>query len=266
MREKFWRNSVEEANSVTIPADNHQDLSMEDLQGQIVSKAVPYREAVGSILFLSVVSRPDIAYAVSIVSQYLESPKKPHWNAVKRILKYIKGTLSYGILFKSNIKNLNLEAFSDADFAGEQATARSTTGYLIRLGNSPITWGSKKQTCVSLSTTESEYISAGETTQVLLWISELIKELDLRREIPILYLDNQSAIKLIKNPEFHKRTRHINVKFHFIRQNYADNLKYVCSKDQLADILTKALCKPRFSQLRDVIISNGTCNTYDNTN
>lgn len=133
----------------------------------------------------------------------------------------------------------------------------STTGFVIMLGKSPIIWGSQRQKCVALSTTESEYVAAGQTVKEIIWVSKFVKEIDLQSEKPILYIDNQSAIKLIKNPEFHKRTKHVDIKYHFICQNYANKvfeLQYICSEKQLADILTKPLCKTRFIQLRDIIM------------
>lgn len=181
---------LEEANIVAIPTDNHQNLSSDGLEETPIPTNVPYKEAVGSLLYLAVVSRPDIAFAVSEVSQYSVFPKKIHWNAVKRILKYIKGTLDYGILFKSRTKDFRLEAFSDADYARDQATGKSISGFLIRLNDSPISWGSRKQTHVSLSTTESEYVASTEAVKHLIWINELAKSSDAQQGKPILYVDN----------------------------------------------------------------------------
>lgn len=250
---------LEEANNVSTPIDHYQDLSLDDKKGKLISKAVPFKEAIGSLLYLTIISRPDIAYAVSIVSQYAETPKKIHWNAIKRIFKYIKGTLYYGILIKSNIQNISFEAFSDADFAGDKITRKSTTDYIIRLEKSLIVWGSQKQKCIALSTTESEYIAASQTVKELIWISNLINELDNQVKKPILYVDNQSAIKLIKNPEYHKRTKHIDIKYHFIRHHYINklfDLQYINTENQIADILTKPLCKNSFGRLRDIIMTN----------
>lgn len=114
------------------------------------------------------VTRPDIAYAVKAVNQYAESPNKQHWNAVKRIIKYIKGTIDYGIKFKRTESNLSLVAFSDADFAGDKQTRKSTSGLVIKLGDAAIVWSSQKQKSVALSTTESEYIAASQTTKELI--------------------------------------------------------------------------------------------------
>ncbi|KMQ92976.1 hypothetical protein RF55_6975 [Lasius niger] len=128
---------MDEAHPVAIPVDQHQDLSLETPSNQSEIVNAPYKEAIGSLLYLAMVSRPDIAYAVNTVSQYAEKLTKEHWNAVKRIIKYIKGTIDYGIKFEKN-QNLELRAYSDAGFAGDKATRRSTTGYVILLGNTPI--------------------------------------------------------------------------------------------------------------------------------
>lgn len=241
---------LEEAHDVAIPADQHQDLSLwAPNDGEVVH--VPYKEAVGSLLFLTTVSRPDIAFAVNAVSQHAESPKKVHWNAVKRILKYVKGTADQGITFGKN-NSMKLIAYSDADFAGDKTTRKSTTGFVIQLGEAPIVWGSQKQKMVSTSTTESEYVAGSETVKELIWIKRLLNSL-IKIETPVLYMDNKSAIKLIKNPEYHRRTKHIDVKYHFIRHHYEEKdfqLRYVASGNQVADICTKPLAKRRFEDLR----------------
>lgn len=148
-----------------------------------------------------------------------------------------------------------LVAFSDADFAGDKQTRKSTSGYIIKLGNAPIMWGSQKQRSVALSTTESEYVAASQTTKELIWISRLLRDLiDIKIKTPIMYIDNQSAIRLVKNPELHKRSKHIDVKYHFVRQHYEEGMfepYYIHTDEQIADICTKPLSKVRFEKLRN---------------
>ena len=210
----------------------------------------------GSLLFLSQVSRPDIAYAVNFGSRFLTNPKRAHWNLIKRIIRYIKRTFNYGLYFDSNAQ-LSLEIFSDADYAGDTETRRSTSGYLFKYGSAVVSWTSQRQKCVSLSSTEAEYIAASEAVKGIMWITLLIKSLSTTGgEQPILYIDNQSAIRLVKNPEFHKRTKHIDVRYHFIREKYEDGLfllQFIGTEDQIADILTKPLVKDRFEKLRSAI-------------
>lgn len=247
------RFNMHECNKVATPADTNAILY--DLKND-ETILFPYREAVGSLMYLAVSTRPDISYAVGLVSRFLENPSMAHVNAVKRILKYIKGTSTYGIFFQNN-KNLVLYAYSDADFAGCVNTRRSTTGYLLQIGSAIVSWSSERQKCVSISTAESEYIASAEAVREMVWLRTLLDELlPNGYGKPILSIDNQSAIKLIKNPEMHRRTKHIDIKFHFIREKFNQkmfSIESVPSEQQLADILTKPLPKERFSTLRNLI-------------
>lgn len=261
-RKVLSRFRMENGNAVTVPADQHQDLSLSTNQEGRVN--VPYKEAVGSLLYLAMVTRPDLTYAVNSVSQYAESPKKAHWCAVKRILKYVKGTVDYGILFRRDNVYSSITAYSDADFAGDKVSRKSTSGFVLKLGEAPIAWGSQKQKTVALSTTESEYIATCETTKELIWISRFMKSLIGNfNKSSVMYVDNQSAIKLVKNPEYHIRTKHIDIKYHFIREKLEEKvfrLEYVSTEDQIADIFTKPLSKNRLERLRK-IIGVVDCNT-----
>ncbi|XP_011698577.1 PREDICTED: adenylate kinase isoenzyme 5-like [Wasmannia auropunctata] len=139
---------------------------------------VPYREAVGSSMYLSIGTRPDITFAVNSASQYLEDPKKIHWNAVKRIIKYLKGTVRYGLYFPAQ-QDIQLLAFSDADFAGN--TRKSTTGLVLKLSESTISWSSQKQKVVALSTTEAEYVAASQAVKEIIWVKSLLQSLQVLR-------------------------------------------------------------------------------------
>lgn len=218
-----------------------------------------YKEAIGSLIFLSMVTRPDISYSVGVLSRYAENPTKAHWNGVKRIIKYIKGTLNHGLIFGRCRKEngINILAFSDADFAGDSETRRSTSGCLIKLGSDLITWSSRKQPTVALSTTESEFIAACNAAQEIIWLNRLIKDL-IGKDLcdSTLFIDNQSTIKIIKNPQFHCRTKHIDIKYNFVREKFNAGLyklKYVCSAEQEADIFTKGLSKQTFEKFKNVI-------------
>lgn len=243
----------EDANPVSTPAD-HQQI----LQGgeQSTNVKFPYREVVGSLIYLAVGTRPDISFAVSYVSRFLENPANIHVTAVKRILRYLNGTSNYGILFSSkNANEFKFSIYSDADYAGCIETRRSTTGYCLLIGTSTISWCSERQSIVSHSTAESEYIAASQASRELVWLKRLLVELNeqLGLNQPVLFVDNESAVKLIKNPVQHKRTKHIEVKYHYIREMYAKKIfvvKGISTNDQLADIFTKALPKARFENLR----------------
>lgn len=241
-----------DAHPVATPIDQSIFAVIDDEQHVSNVVKYPYREAIGSLMYLAVATRPDIAFALGSVSRYMENPKQVHINAIKRLLRYLKGTLDYGIVFDYN-ERLILAAYSDADYAGDVVTRRSTSGFVFMLGSGAVSWCSQRQKCVSLSTTESEYVAASEAVKELVWLSSLIKELMTGFNIATLYMDNQSAIRLIKNPEFHKRSKHIDVRFHFIREKYEEKLfelNYVPSAEQTADILTKPLAKDIFEYLR----------------
>lgn len=207
-------------------------------------------------MYLAIATRPDISYAIGNVSRYMENPTVAHERALKRILKYIAGTKSHGILFKHN-GNHQLCGFSDADYAGDVDSRKSTSGYVFLFNDSIISWRSSLQKCVSISTTESEYVSASEAVKELVWLKRLYDELvPNQRAEASFYMDNVSAIRLVKNPEFHKRTKHIDVRYHFMREKFNDGLfklEHVSTDEMVADIFTKALPKIRFEYLRTMM-------------
>ena len=161
--------------------------------------------------------------------------------------------ITHGILFSSDNKILGLTAYSDAYYGGDKTTRKSTSGFVIQVINRPVVWGTQKQRTVALSTTKSEYIGASQTVKELIWLSRLMKDLvRFKFDIPVMYVDNQSAIRIRKNPEFHKRTKHIDVRYHFLRQYYEQenfDLQYINTNEQVADIFTKPLSNPRFEYL-----------------
>ena len=242
-----------DANAVSTPADYQQILEVEGERDEV---NFPYRQAVGSLIYLAIGTRPDISFAVSYVSRFMEHPSKSHVTALKRIFRYLKGTCDYGILFSSkNANNFKFYIYSDADYAGCVQTRRSTTGYCLMLGTGIVSWCSERQSSVSHSTAESEYIAASQASRELVWLKRLLAEVDeqLGSGQPILYVDNESAVKLIKNPVLHKRTKHIEVRYHFVREKYEEkvfDVKGVSTENQLADIFTKALPKVKFENLR----------------
>lgn len=181
---------MSDAHPVTIPMDKHQELnvSMHKANGKEQLRA-PNRKAVGSLMYLAVLTRPDIAFALSSVSQHLEKPNKIQWNAVKRILKYLKSTQDYELLFPDC--ELNITVYSDADFTNDTQTRRSVSGILVKLGEITVCWCLQKQKMVTLSTTEAEFVAAMESNKNLILLSELVKEISVVEfKTPKLVMDN----------------------------------------------------------------------------
>ncbi|PNX59879.1 cationic amino acid transporter 1-like protein, partial [Trifolium pratense] len=164
-------------------------------------------------------TRPDLAYSVCLVARYMERPTNMHLTAVKRILRYLKGTLTNGIMYKSDTeKGFELVGWSDSDYAGDVNDRKSTTGFVFMLGSGAISWSSKKQPIVTLSTTEAEYVAAAACACQAVWLRSILSYLLKNQKICTqIYCDNSSSIKLSKNPIMHGRCKHIDVRFHFLR-------------------------------------------------
>lgn len=210
------------------------------------SEPYPYREIVGSLMYLSTGTRPDITNTVSILSQYLDCPNKQCWDAAKRVLRYLKNTRNYGLIFRKTGKSL--QGYSDADWGGCLIDRRSYSGYVFMLGGGCVSWKSQKQKCVATSSCESEYISLASSMKEAIYLNSLLTEIGLRKFAPLsLHVDNQGAICLAGDPMFHSRSKHIDIRYHFIRSVLKNNksieLSYISTDSMLADILTKALPK-----------------------
>ncbi|KAM0960323.1 hypothetical protein ACFX2I_025293 [Malus domestica] len=206
-----------------------------------------YRSLVGALQYLTF-TRPDIAFSVHQVCQFMHSPMDSHYAAVKRILRYLKGSPDLGIQLTPG--ELDLHAFSDADWAGDPNDRRSTTGFVVYLGPNPISWSSKKQSTVSRSSTEAEYRALSSTSTEIDWIKQLLHFMQIAVPCPTtLFCDNLSAIALAYNPVMHQRTKHIEIDVHFVRERVANQLlqvQFVSSNEQFADVLTKGLSTPLF--------------------
>ena len=216
-----------------------------------------YRSMIGSLLYLTA-SRPDISYSVGVCARYQGNPMESHVTAVKRIIRYVNSTLEYGIWYSKDTK-ANLVGFSDADWAGNADDRKSTSGGCFYVGNNLVSWLSKKQNSISLSTAEAEYIAAGSCCTQLLWMKQMMSDYGFEMERLTIYCDNTSAINISKNPVQHSRTKHIDIRHHFIRELVEQNaltLEYVETANQLADIFTKSLDSIRFDSLRK---SLGVC-------
>jgi histone deacetylase 1/2 len=212
-----------------------------------------YRSMVGALQYLTL-TRPDLCFAVNKVCQYLHAPTTVHWSAVKRILRYVQGTLALGLrIGKSD--NMMVSAFSDADWAGCVDDRRSTGGFAVFFGNNLISWSARKQPTVSRSSTEAEYKSLANATAEIIWVQKLLRELGIPHLVTArLWCDNLGAKYLSTNPVFHARTKHIEIDFHFVRERVARRLleiRFISTNDQLADGFTKALPRVKLRDFRN---------------
>uniref|UniRef100_A0A2N9HC61 Integrase catalytic domain-containing protein n=1 Tax=Fagus sylvatica TaxID=28930 RepID=A0A2N9HC61_FAGSY len=255
--EKF---SMLDANPVRTPLANHFRLSgnqcpKNEEEIENMSK-VPYASAVGCLMYAMVCTRLDLAHAVSTVSRYMANPGREHWNAVKWIFIYLKGTAKHGILFSRQLGTNSIVGYVDADYAGEVDDRRSTTGYVFTLSGGPICWKSTLQSIVAMSTTEAEYMAVAEAAKKALWLKGLVKELGLNQGGVQMHCDSQSAIYLAKNQVYHARTKHIDVRFHKIRELIVTGdivLEKVHTSENAADMLTKPVTTAKFKHCLDLV-------------
>lgn len=207
-------------------------------------KNIPYREAIGCLQFLCQVTRPDITFAVNLFSRYCNDPGPQHWAGVKRIIRYLKGTAKLGLRYQRSADTETI-GYCDADWAGDVDGARSSTGYVFLRNETAISWATRKQPTVALSTTEAEHMSMVGATQEAIWLRSLESELFKKTmKATKIHCDNQGAMKLAKNNAFSPRTKHIHVKQQFIHEVVEKEiveLKYVSTNDMIADVLTKGL-------------------------
>ncbi len=213
-----------------------------------------YQSLIGSLMYLATSTRPDIAYSVGVLARFSSRPNAAHWTAAKRVLRYLKGTLNLGIVFKKEM-SIDCIGYSDADWAGDNGDRKSTSGYLFLIAGGPVSWRSKKQDTVALSTAEAEYVALSIVSQECVWLRRLNSELKNEPQGPTTILeDNQSCIAMAKNPQFHGRTKHVNIKQHYIREQVHSKtveLKYCPTQDMVADMLTKGLPPVTFNKLRE---------------
>ena len=247
-------------NTLNVPADPCSYLSVTNCPAVDVlnsQNVTAYRALVGALLYIMGTTRPDIAFAVVAVSRYCQNPGPAHWKAAKRVLAYLRGTLHHGLCFSAGDPINVMVGYTDSNFAGCPDTCRSTIGTLYLLNRGPIYWKSRLQKPVAQSTTETEYYAAGNASGDNVWLRQLTHQLGCCQSGPTpLHCDNHSATRMVYYPEFHDHTKHIEIKYHFIRaQVQSKHLKMipVPSRDQLADIFTKPLAAPAFQLNRSKI-------------
>tara|TARA_B100000513_G_scaffold134466_1_gene60444 strand:- start:24 stop:4298 length:4275 start_codon:yes stop_codon:yes gene_type:complete len=234
------------------------DCPPENSEYQVEMRKKPYRNLVGSLLYSAIWTRPDISYAVSACSRYLENPGSNHWNAAKRILRYMKGTKSLGIQF-NNKEGLELYGYCDADWAGELDSRRSTTGYVFILAGGSVSWKVKAQPTVALSSAEAEYMALSAAVQEAIYLRNLMNDLGYEVRGPTtIYQDNQACMAMAKNPTNHQRRKHIDIRYHFINEAIETNkveVRYCKTEEMHADIFTKPLSRIKFEKHRCAIMN-----------
>ena len=247
------RFGMENSRPVCTPMAETQSVSRSEGNNNRIVSQMKFQEIIGCLLFLATRTRPDISIAVGILCRYSSTPLHEHWIQIKRILRYLRGTVQYGLWFDG--QEGEMEAYCDSDWAGSRVDRKSTSGILLRLGNSTVAWRTLKQNCVALSTTEAEYISMGEATKELVWFRKLMEELGCKVVNPtVLHVDNQGA--LIWGSEGVRHAKHVAIRVNFVKQE-VDNksilLAYCPSNSMPADILTKPLSRVVFQIHRESI-------------
>ena len=244
------RFNMKDAKSVSTPLANHFKLSRSlcptttDEKEKMAS--ILYSSAVGSLMYCMVCTRPDIAHAVSTVSRFLSNPGKEHWEAVKWIFKYLRVTSKLCLSFGGS--KPVLEGFTDADMAGDLDGRKSTSGFLFTFAGGAVSWQSKLQKCVALSTTEAEYIAATEAAKEMLWMKRFVQELGLMQDEYVVFCDSQSAMDLSKNTSYHSRTKHIDVRYHWLRDVIGKELmklKKIHTDFNPSDMMTKVATREK---------------------
>jgi hypothetical protein len=247
------RTKMDGAKPASTPCASGGKLSR--FTGDPLPDPTEFRHIVGALQYCTL-TRPDISYSVNQLCQFLHSPTSVHLIAAKRVLRYLKGTLDFGLHYTQG--SLQINGYCDSDWAGSPDDRRSTTGYGIFLGPYLISWAAKKQSVVAKSSTEAEYRSMALTVAEMYWIRMLFKELQIPLPLPpCLWVDNLGALSLSSNPVYHARTKHIEVDYHFIREKVFNKdimAHYISTHHQPSDIFTKSMTKARFLLLRDKLM------------
>lgn len=238
------RFKMQAAKPISIPSDPNQKLSIDMITiDDKYNEKIPYQEAVGSLLYLAQCTRPDIAFAVNDVSRFNSNFGRVHWDAVKRIIRYLKGTINYKLKF-TNVST-DMHGYADSDWASDVDKRRSCTGYLFKLSDGAISWMSKRQPTIALSTTEAEYMAISAATQEAIWLHQFYAEINHGSvETVKLFCDNQGAIEIAKIDCYRARTKHIDIRHHFIKEKIKDGtieIQYLPTSEMVADSLTKAV-------------------------
>ena len=253
--EVLKRFQMENSKPTVTPIDTGGKLTKATEDSKLFNQEL-CQSAIGSLLYLSTKTKPDIAYAVSNVARFCSKPTVEYWKSIKHIMRYLNGTRNYGLLYDKE-KVTDFIGYSDADWACDFDDHRPTSGCQFKLSGAAVSWRSKKQSCVVLSSAEVEYMALASAAQEALWMQRLQNDLnETSVKSTLIYGDNQSTINMAKNSQYHGRAKHIDIKFHYIREQVekkAIQLEYCESKNMVADMLTKALLSSQFVKLREML-------------
>ncbi|XP_034944347.1 secreted RxLR effector protein 161-like [Chelonus insularis] len=235
---------MSDCKSVKIPIDINTKLKSTSEESNTLN-GISYQEIIGCLLYISHITRPDISFVINLLSQYNQKPEMAHWILLKRVMRYLKGTEDNRLSYKQNAEETMTPGFCDTDWAGSEDHRRSCTGYIFLFQGGAISWSSKRQPTVVLSTTEAEYMSLSSCVQESMWLKQLQETFWplLKNEAMIIYSDNQSSIKLSKSDGYHSRTKHIDVRHHYVRDKTVEgaiDVQYIQTDLMVADALTKA--------------------------
>jgi transposase InsO family protein len=248
--------NLTDANPVSTPMEDKPLLPSDSSYQASLELRKWYQSAVGSLMYLMLCTRPDIAYAVSQLSRFSANPTEKHRTAVKHVFRYLKGTIDYGLVFDSSKRDRGLLGYTDANWARDH-DRRSTGGYAFMLFGTIITWSSKRQATVALSSCEAEYIAETEAAKEAIWLRRLLGNFGYSGPLAVKILgDNRGALALAKNPEFHSRTKHIDIRYHFVRQKVEEGLvelEWTGTASNVADGMTKPLGSTAFAMFRNAI-------------
>lgn len=249
--ETLQKFGMEECNAVRNPMVRGNRLTKEGAGARV--DPTSFKQLVGSLRYLTA-TRPDLIYSVNLVSRYMESPSEQHLAAAKRILRYVQGTVGFGIQYRHG-GDEKLIGYVDSDYAGDEDDRRSTSGYTFLFGDGAVSWSSKKQPIVTLSTTKVEYVAAASGACQAVWLRNVLMDIGCDQEKgTVILCDNSSTIKLAKNHVLHGRSKHIHVRYHFIRELVNEeviSLEYCTTQEQVSDIMTKPVKLDVFERLRE---------------
>lgn len=235
---------MSDCKTVNTPIDMNTKVQSKSEENKILND-IPYQEIIGCLLYVSHITRPDICYVINMLSKYNNNPDMRHWTALKRVMRYLKGTLDYKLSYKKNLEETMTHGYCDADWASAEDDRRSCTGYTFLFQGGTISWNSRRQPTVALSTTEAEYMSLSACVQEAMWLKQFQESFwpQLKNEALVIYSDNQSSINLSGSDGYHPRTKHIDVRHHYVRKKVLEGaieVRYVQTDKMIADALTKA--------------------------